>query len=234
MADLPAERPANFQDIKINIWEGLIKFAVLSSFILLGWLLSPISELYFIKSFFGLVYFYLSIDVLLQIDAVCIMFLTGWYIPPMFNYPFLSQSPRDFWSNRWNMMVHRFVHKHFFIPMKKAGLPTALSVVCIGLFTSVLHEYIVLFSAMSFEQFGQMSLFFFIHVIASILQVILFKSGFWTLVPMRICHKAINIILHSLWFTLTAPIFLGSFFNTDITLLVNDMLSTRIVSVIAL
>jgi len=227
MAELPAERSANLQDIKITLWEVIIKFAVLSGFILIGVLLSPITELYLIKSFLGLVYFYLTIDVLLQIDAVCIMCLTGWYLPPMFNYPFLSQSPRDFWSNRWNMMVHRFVHKHFFLPMKKAGLPTVLSVICIGVFTSVLHEYIVIFSAMSFEKFGQMSLFFCIHAFASIFQVILFKSGFWTLVPMRICHKAINILLHSLWFTLTAPIFLRSFFSTDITLLVNDMLSCK-------
>jgi len=154
------------------------------------------------------------------------MWLTGWYIPPMFNYPFLSQSPRDFWSNRWNMMVHKFVHKHFFIPMKKAGLPTIVSVICIGLFTSVLHEYLVIFSAKSFEQFGQMSLFFTIHVIASVVQVLLFKFGIWEIFPVIVCNKVINILVHAIWFTATAPLFLRAFFNTDITALVNETLQT--------
>jgi len=130
-------------------------------------------------------------------------------------------------------MVHRFVHKHFFLPMKKAGLPTILPVICIGLFTSVLHEYLVLFSAMSFERFGQMSLFFFIHVVASIAQVILFKCGFWRFVP--VTYTPINITIHSLWFMMTAPLFLKSFFSADITLIVNEMLHKRFVdSIISL
>jgi len=54
MADLPAERSANLQDIKITLWEAIIKFTVLSGFILIGLLLSPITELYLIKSFFGI------------------------------------------------------------------------------------------------------------------------------------------------------------------------------------
>jgi hypothetical protein len=229
MSDLPAERSASTLDIQITAFDAVIKFAVLGLFVLIGYILSPLTELYLIRSFLGLVYFYLTIDALLQIDAVCLMCITGWYIPPMFHYPFLSQSPRDFWSKRWNMMVHKFVHKHFFVPMKKAGLPTVASVICIGLFTSVLHEYIVLFSAMSFERFGQMSLFFFIHVIASVLQVILFKSGFWKLVPGGF-HATVNVVLHSLWFTLTAPLFLRCFFNSDITSVVNETLQSRVVN----
>jgi len=232
MSDLPAERQATYLDLQITLFDAMIKFSVLGCFILMGYLISPLTEFYLIQSFFGLVYFYLTIDALLQVDAVCIMCLTGWYIPPMFNYPFLSQSPRDFWSNRWNMMVHKFVHKHFFVPMKRAGLPTIVAVISIGLFTSLLHEYIVLFSAMSFERFGQMSLFFFIHVIASIFQVILFKSGFWRFVP--ICNKAINIVLHSLWFILTAPLFLHCFFNSNITLLVNETVQSRMTTFVSL
>jgi len=234
MSDLPAERLANVQDVQITLFEGLFKFFILSCFILLGYFISPtFTEFYLIKSFLGLVYFYLFIDAILQIDAACVMWITGWYIPPMFNYPYLSQSPRDFWSRRWNMMVHRFVHKHFFLPMKKAGLPTILPVICIGLFTSVLHEYLVLFSAMSFERFGQMSLFFFIHVGASIVQVILFKCGFWRFIP--VTYTPINITIHSLWFMMTAPLFLKSFFSADITLIVNEMLHKRFVdSIISL
>jgi hypothetical protein len=228
MSDLPASRLATVRDVKITLLEAVLKFLVLGCFILMGYVVSPIvTDVYLIKSFLGIVYFYLTIDALLQIDAVCVMWLTGWYIPPMFHYPFLSQSPRDFWSRRWNMMVHRFVHKHFFVPMKKAGLPTALSVICIGLFTSVLHEYIVIFSAMSFERFGQMSMFFLIHVFASVFQVILFKIGFWSRVPLF--HKFFNITLHSLWFMVTAPLFLRSFFSTEITILVNESLQKNVI-----
>jgi len=227
MADLPAERSATIEDIRNAFFGAVVKFFFLGCFILLAYFISPtFTEFYLIKNFLGLVYFYLFIDAILQIDAACVMWLTNWYIPPMFDYPYLSQSPREFWGRRWNMMIHRFVHKHFFLPMKKAGLPSFLPVICIGLFTSILHEYLVIFSAMSFESFGQMSLFFLIHVVASIVQVILFKSGIWKFVPMT--YSAINITLHSLWFTMTAHLFLKSFFSADITLLVNEMLHTKI------
>jgi hypothetical protein len=228
MSDLPPRKLATFHDIKITFIDSIIKFLVLGCFVLMGYVIPTfISELYLVKNFLGLVYFYLTIDALIQFDGVVIMWLTGWYVPPMFHYPFLSQSPRDFWSRRWNMMVHNFVHKHIFIPMKKAGLPSILSVICIGLFTSVLHEYVVLFSAMSFEQFGQMSIFFLIHVFASIFQVILFKIGFWSSVPLTF-HKVVNIMLHSLWFIVTAPLFLRPFFSTEITLLVNEVLQKSV------
>jgi len=228
MSDLPPRKLATFNDIKITLKDSIIKFVVLGCFVLMGYVVPTfIAEFYLFKSFLGLVYFYLTIDALIQFDGVVIMWLTGWYVPPMFHYPFLSQSPRDFWGRRWNMMVHNFVHKHFFLPMKKAVLPSILSVICIGLFTSVLHEYVVLFSAMSFEQFGQMSIFFLIHVFATIIQVILFKIGFWKGVPLTF-HKVFNIMLHSLWFIVTAPLFLRPFFSSEITLVVNEVLQKSV------
>uniref|UniRef100_A0A6B2LH10 Wax synthase domain-containing protein n=1 Tax=Arcella intermedia TaxID=1963864 RepID=A0A6B2LH10_9EUKA len=210
MSDLPAERKVVKGDIKKSLLEAVMKFSVLGSFAVVGQLVPM--ENYFIKSFFGLVYFYLTIDALLEINASCIMWITGWYIPPMFDYPFLSQSPRDFWSRRWNMMVHKFVHKHFFLPMKKAGLPTILPVICIGVFTSLIHEYIVFFSVLSLKWVGQMSVFFLIHVLATVIQIMVYKTGFWNSVPQKACNRILNILLHTAWFVVTAPLFLKPFF----------------------
>jgi len=99
--------------------------------------------------------------------------------------------------------------------MKKAGLPTVLPVVCIGLFTSVLHEYIVLFSALSLEWFGHMSIFFLIHVLASVFQVYLYKTGFWGQVSPLVFNKVSNVMLHTTWFVVTAPLFLKPFFGAS-------------------
>lgn len=52
----------------------------------------------------------------------------------------LSQSVRDFWGRRWNLLIHRLMHRIFFLPIKPKFGPQAAAIaafVVSGLF----HEY---------------------------------------------------------------------------------------------
>jgi len=60
-----------------------------------------------------------------------------------------------------------------------------------------------------------MSIFFLVHMFASIIQVYLYKVGFWSRIPPKACNKFINIVLHSAWFVVTAPLFLKAFFGAS-------------------
>jgi len=63
MSGLPAERLATVRDVQTTLLDAVGKFTVLGAFILMGYVVPPmVTDIYLIKSFLGLVYFYLTID----------------------------------------------------------------------------------------------------------------------------------------------------------------------------
>lgn len=51
--------------------------------------------------------------------------LLGARIPPVHRHPILARSLRDFWGERWNLVVNRWLRQHCFIPLARRGRPGA-------------------------------------------------------------------------------------------------------------
>ncbi|RIA88263.1 hypothetical protein C1645_826633 [Glomus cerebriforme] len=97
----------------------------------------------------------------------------------MFNEPWMTSSPRDFWSNRWHLMFSEIFKelgylpvRNFFVsffPRKIANIMGILGAFCIS---SILHEYFIIgqFDIWTGEHF----FFFMIHGVIIILWEIVF------------------------------------------------------------
>ncbi|KAI9483833.1 MAG: hypothetical protein EXX96DRAFT_520448 [Benjaminiella poitrasii] len=51
------------------------------------------------------------VDVFMGLEQV----VFGWNMVTLFNSPIISSSPRDFWSRRWNSVVHHLLHELVFM-----------------------------------------------------------------------------------------------------------------------
>lgn len=68
--------------------------------------------------------------------------LLGARVPPVHRHPILARSLRDFWGERWNLVVNRWLRQHCFVPLARrgragAGLALAFAV------SVVLHTWII-------------------------------------------------------------------------------------------
>jgi hypothetical protein len=68
--------------------------------------------------------------------------LIGAEVPPIQRHPILARSLRDFWGERWNLVVNRWLRQHCFMPLARrgragAGLALAFAV------SIALHVWIV-------------------------------------------------------------------------------------------
>lgn len=68
--------------------------------------------------------------------------LLGARVPPVQRHPILARSLRDFWGERWNLVVNRWLRQHCFVPLARrghagAGLALAFAV------SVALHTWIV-------------------------------------------------------------------------------------------
>jgi hypothetical protein len=58
-----------------------------------------------------------------------------------------SQSPSDFWGNRWNRLVSSALKRGVFIPLRKIGLSRPMAAMGTFLASGLLHEYIIVIIA---------------------------------------------------------------------------------------
>lgn len=68
--------------------------------------------------------------------------LLGAEFPPVHRHPILARSLRDFWGERWNLPVNRWLRQHCFVPLARrgrAGLGLALAFAV----SVALHAWIV-------------------------------------------------------------------------------------------
>lgn len=49
--------------------------------------------------------------------------LLGAEVPPIHRHPILARSLRDFWGERWNLVVNRWLRQHCFVPLARRGRP---------------------------------------------------------------------------------------------------------------
>jgi len=204
-AILGDRRPASTAHIEERFWELLPKlawFPVCLYFVIAPhWFITPFAQGFL---------FYLAVDCVNELLAIPLMTMSGVYIERFFDKPYLSASPREFWSKRWNVWIQDFQFKNIFSPLKTLGLPTAGAVFGVCLFAIIMHEYQIYVAHLNTSWLGSMALFFVLHFAAATLEVILLKSSFT--MPTWLKKRSIMIALHTCWLCSTGHLFIQPFF----------------------
>ena len=129
--------------------------------------------------------------------------LTGWHVGPLFDTPVLARSPRDFWSRRWNLFVHRWMRRHVFVPAGGRRRPLR-GIAATFAASALMHEYVVIAGLGRIpEHVGWMTIFFALQGAAVALEAAAmrrFGRGPWLPRPLA-------VVLHLVWFTATGPLF---------------------------
>lgn len=68
--------------------------------------------------------------------------LLGAQIPPVQRHPILARSLRDFWGERWNLVVNRWLRQHCFVPLARRGRPGVGLALAFAV-SVVLHTWII-------------------------------------------------------------------------------------------
>lgn len=92
----------------------------------------------------------------------------GYDTPPLHRSPALACSIREFWGERWNLVVHRWLRRHFFWPLarkKRRGLGVALAFLA----SAALHAWFI-FAAVGWPLAGAMGAFFMLQGILVIIE----------------------------------------------------------------
>lgn len=82
----------------------------------------------------------------------------GYETPPLHREPVLSCSIREFWGERWNLVVHRWLRRHFFWPLARRRR-RSLGVVLAFVASASLHAWFI-FAAVGWPLAGAMGAFF--------------------------------------------------------------------------
>lgn len=155
-----------------------------------------------LEAFWALWITYLGVSALVDVVGGLAM-QSGNALAEGFNAPPLARSPRDFWSRRWNLVVHDLVFRHVFLPL--GGLRRPLrGTIGVFVLSGLIHEYFIVACMGRASSYpGWMMLFFGLHGIAVMAQLA------WDRGPGRRKNlpRALAIVLHLGWFTLTAPLF---------------------------
>lgn len=114
--------------------------------------------------------------------------VTGTRLMHLFNKPFMATSPKDFWGNRWNLVVRNLFRKQIYVGKKdpKDSVSTLAMKRLRAFFKSALmHEFIMAFvnRSVTFEQFT----FFMLNGLIVYLQTLVPRS-FADRVPTWLCR----------------------------------------------
>lgn len=123
------------------------KFGIFLIYIILN-TLSPdwiLNISYWLWMTVGLFFLWLIISGIVDtLGGLCTIIL-GIHVDDHFcNVPILADSPRDFWSHRWNMLVKKYNHECIFQPLRELGASSALSALGVVFSSAVAHDYFVL------------------------------------------------------------------------------------------
>jgi len=157
--------------------------------------------------------FYSVIEFLIEVSAVYLMRVSGWYIGPAFDKPYLATSPRDFWGRRWNLWVQEFQYTNIFEPIRQAGYSTTVAILGVNIFACAFHEYMVYVAWINFEWTGHMTLFFTIHFAAAMIEVYFGKAQLSKYVPALFCHSNFKIFLTIMFLASTGHLFVRPMFE---------------------
>lgn len=120
---------------------------------------------------------YASFEALVTLSR-CLYAGFGRYVPPFHHHPIVSRSLREFWGQRWNRMMQRWLHRHLFSPIANhRGIPlgprravAATAVTFLG--SAILHAWLVA-SAAGPEMALAMAAFFILHGMALLVEACL-------------------------------------------------------------
>ncbi len=121
-----------------------------------------------------------------------------------FAAPFSADSPRDFWSRRWNLIFRNIAHRLVFVPWRGKDRPVRV-VALVFAISALAHEYLVVASLGVTR--GDMTIFFALHWAATLGHGMLSrKRQGRPLMP-----RPLAIFLHLIWFTVTSHFFFTPF-----------------------
>ncbi|KAH3742867.1 hypothetical protein Pelo_15747 [Pelomyxa schiedti] len=163
-------------------------------------------------------FFYVGIQVPCSLALVfsLVPLITGLKLARVYNSPFLSTSPREFWSRRWNMLFRNNLHRHVFLPIcglgKKEAQESAQSdkakpkipkwqqfIAAMAVFavSGILHEYLtwISFEPEMYARFaGNQLLFFLLQGLACF-----------------VIPSNIGVIGTILWLICSSPLFISAY-----------------------
>jgi len=128
--------------------------------------------------------------------ATSLCLALGLNVDELFDSPFLSSSPRDFWGRRWNKFINRFALKHVAMPLQRRN-SSALVLVGVFLASGLFHEYFAWGISGTQTRPGAMMLFFFV-------QGTMIWGG--TKISLKL-PRWLGTLLTFCWMALTAPLF---------------------------
>ena len=137
----------------------------------------------------------------IQIVAVRIITRNKYTILDFNNYPFLSQTLREFWGRRYNRLVNTLLKESIFYPVHRSlKLTTTLAALSSFIVSGLLHAHVAI------AAFGASSaipafLFFFLHGLGCSVEAL------W---PFSV-PKPLKILLTQIFIIITGPLYLGLF-----------------------
>lgn len=87
---------------------------------------------------------------------------------PLQRDPILSRTLAEFWGERWNLPVGRWLNQHFFRPLARKGHPIA-GIAAAFIASAVLHFWLF-FAAIDWQQGALAALFFLLQLSALLLE----------------------------------------------------------------
>lgn len=131
--------------------------------------------------------------------------LRGVAVAEIFRTPMFARSPRDFWNNRWNLYVRRWIRRNLFVAIG-GRRSVARAVVITFVLSGVMHEYLVAAASGTVpDRVGWMTAFFAVHGLAVLGEMTLmrrFGRRPWLSRPAA-------TLAHLVWLSATAPLFFG-------------------------
>lgn len=147
-----------------------------------------------------MVQFYLLLGALAD-GLAGLVALGGVHCEPAFHHPAAARSPGEFWSRRWNLVVHRFAHRYVFLPAAHWRGPT-LALVLTFAASGLMHEYLAIASVGPARYRPGFMLCFFLLQALAVLVTIRWRRRRRSPLP-----APLTVAAHLAWLLATTPLF---------------------------
>ncbi|KAI8902210.1 hypothetical protein BC833DRAFT_574137 [Globomyces pollinis-pini] len=150
---------------------------------------------------------------------------------PIMNHPYLATSVGDFWSNRWNLIVHNNLRRGIFTPFLRSfgytlplpkGVRIAPHVLMMGafatfLFSGIFHEWMI-FVMFELPTIGEQLSYFLVQGIMSTLEIVVKKYVLKTfgINLEKTIPYPIKIVYTNMVMILSSPLFLNPYIRENL------------------
>lgn len=202
-----AQAEANRAEGRRRVARGLLKLVAYVALLELNRRWDGLHDSVIVHNLWGLWMLYALLTGLADSLTGLVMQL-GLHAVETFDRPFLSASPREFWSRRWNLFIARFAARSVFFPLDGVHKPVRATVVVFAA-SGLMHEYLVWAVARApVERVGWMMAFFLGNAAAVVLQAAVQRRlGRAALTRLR-RFRALGVLLHTAWLVAGMGLFL--------------------------